>query len=51
MTTLGLAAQGDAWVIAFASRLWLTVLEVLPGALFVLIGGIRRPPANLRDHV
>ena len=52
MTTLGLAGQGEAWVIAFASRLWLTVLEVLPGALFVLFGGIHRPPANLRhDHV
>jgi glycosyltransferase 2 family protein len=43
MTALGLAGQGEAWVIAFASRLWLTVLEVLPGVLFVLLGGLGRP--------
>jgi len=47
ITTLGLASQGDAWVLAFASRLWLTVLEVLPGALFILFGGLRRAPINL----
>src|SRR3989441_4653276 len=51
MTTLGLASQGDAWVIAFASRLWLTVLEVLPGAVALLMGGWRRSPLNLHaDH-
>ncbi len=51
LTTLGLASQGDAWVIAFASRLWLTVLEVLPGVLFILFGGRRSPPVHLHvDH-
>src|SRR6266496_55463 len=51
LTTLGLASQGDAWVIAFASRLWLTVLEVLPGVLFILFGGLRSPPVHLHvDH-
>ena len=51
MTTLGLASQGDAWVIAFASRLWLTVLEVLPSAVALLMGGWRRSPLNLHaDH-
>jgi glycosyltransferase 2 family protein len=43
MTALGLNGPGEAWVIAFASRLWLTVLEVLPGVLFILMGGLRRP--------
>src|SRR5438093_91964 len=51
LTTLGLASQGDAWVIAFASRLWLTVLEVLPGVLFIFFGGLRSPPVHLHvDH-
>jgi glycosyltransferase 2 family protein len=51
MTTLGLASQGDAWVIAFASRLWLTVLEVIPGVIALLVGGLRRSSPNLHaDH-
>ena len=28
---LGLTSQADAWMLALASRLWLTVLELLPG--------------------
>ena len=32
---LGLGGTADAWVIAVVSRLWLTVLEVIPGLLFI----------------
>ncbi|MEP6766973.1 MAG: lysylphosphatidylglycerol synthase transmembrane domain-containing protein [Gemmatimonadaceae bacterium] len=30
-TALGLTSQAEAWMLAFASRLWLTILELLPG--------------------
>ena len=38
---LGLGSDADAWVIAVASRLWLTVLEVLPGLLFIARDALR----------
>ena len=41
-TTLGLTNQSDAWMIALASRLWLTALELLPG----LIGLALSPSAR-----
>ena len=44
LTVLGIAAPGDAWTIAFVSRLWLTVLEAAPGVVFLLWGGAPRPP-------
>ena len=40
MVRLGLATQADAFAVAVASRLWLTVVEVLPG--FVALGLARR---------
>ena len=43
LTVLGLAGPGEAWTIAFISRLWLTVLEAAPGVVFLLVGGARRP--------
>jgi uncharacterized membrane protein YbhN (UPF0104 family) len=43
LTALGIAGQGDAWTIAFVSRLWLTVLEAAPGVVFLLVGGAPRP--------
>jgi len=36
MLTLGLATAPQALVIALASRVWLTLLEVAPGAMFLL---------------
>jgi uncharacterized membrane protein YbhN (UPF0104 family) len=36
LVTLGLAAGREAAVITIASRLWLTVLEIVPGVLFLL---------------
>lgn len=36
ITRLGLANAAEAAMLAVASRLWLTVLEVLPGALFLI---------------
>jgi uncharacterized membrane protein YbhN (UPF0104 family) len=35
MTQLGLASEADAALIAIAARLWLTVVELVPSALFV----------------
>ena len=44
MLRLGLAGQADALVVAVASRLWLTVTELLPGLAYLAAG--RRPPRN-----
>jgi hypothetical protein len=41
MTQLHLAGASEAAVLAVLSRLWLTVIEVVPGLLFLF----RRPPA------
>ncbi len=50
LTTLGLASPAEAVVLAIASRLWLTVLEVAPGALFLAAGAWRpRTPINPPD--
>jgi len=37
MLSLGLATAPQALVIALASRVWLTLLEVAPGAMFLLV--------------
>ncbi len=47
MPTFGLVAvESQALVIAFSSRLWLTVLEVLPGLLLLAYSGLRRRPTH-----
>jgi glycosyltransferase 2 family protein len=35
LTTFSLATPKEAWLIAGASRVWLTVLEIVPGLLFL----------------
>jgi hypothetical protein len=40
MVRLGLASQADAFAVAVASRLWLTIVELVPG--FVALGLVRR---------
>lgn len=42
---LGLTTYGDAVIVAIISRLWLTVLEVIPG-LLALAAGHFRPPTR-----
>ena len=42
---LGLTTYGDAVIVAVISRLWLTVLEVIPG-LVALVAGHIRPPTR-----
>ncbi|HEY8311089.1 MAG TPA: lysylphosphatidylglycerol synthase domain-containing protein [Gemmatimonadaceae bacterium] len=42
---LGLTTYGDAVIVAVISRLWLTVLEVIPG-LVALAAGHLRPPTR-----
>lgn len=44
MSHLGLASTSDAIVVALASRLWLTVLEVVPGLIALALGRAERPP-------
>lgn len=44
MSHLGLASTSDAIVVALASRLWLTVLEVVPGLIALAVGRVERPP-------
>lgn len=48
MPLLGLATVPQAAVIAVTSRLWLTVLEVIPGLLFLLAG---RRHGNLKSEL
>lgn len=45
LTSAGLASPAEAALLAVASRLWLTVLEVLPGALFLAADAVR-PTSN-----
>jgi hypothetical protein len=40
MVRLGLASQADAFAVAIASRLWLTIVEIIPG--FVAMALVRR---------
>ena len=37
MVRLGLASQPDAFAVAVASRLWLTIVELLPGFLYMAL--------------
>jgi glycosyltransferase 2 family protein len=41
LTSLGVLTAPEAWLVAIASRLWLTVLEVLPGLVYLLVPGER----------
>lgn len=45
LTAMGLADVKQAAVIAVTSRLWLTVLELLPGFIYLARGARRRPQA------
>lgn len=40
----GLTTEPRAWLLAFASRLWLLVVEVLPGVIFLAHSYLRRTP-------
>ena len=47
LTALGLATPVEAWLLAAVSRLWLTVLEVAPGLLFLARdASLRFPPSR-----
>ncbi len=46
LTLLGLANVGQAGVIAVTSRLWLTLLEVVPALFFLARGAPSRSPAT-----
>lgn len=46
MRELGLATDSRAWALAILSRLWLTVLEVIPGLLYIARDMVRKP----RNH-
>ena len=43
LTGLHMTTRVEATVIAVASRLWLTVIEILPGALLLLRDAVTRP--------
>ncbi len=45
LTRIGLATPVDATLLAVAQRLWLTVLEVVPGLTFLAAGAFRRRSA------
>ncbi|MDQ6718044.1 MAG: hypothetical protein M3Z17_06820 [Gemmatimonadota bacterium] len=42
MTRFGLAGEGDAALVAIAARAWLTILELIPSAGFILAATLRR---------
>lgn len=47
LTALGLATPVEAWLLAAVSRLWLTVLEIAPGLLFLARdASLRFPPSR-----
>jgi glycosyltransferase 2 family protein len=47
LTIARLADPGQAALLAVTSRLWLTVLEIVPGALFLAFDGLRRRPSTM----
>jgi hypothetical protein len=49
LVRLGAADAPDAALLAVASRLWLTVLELVPGLLFVARGALRPAPPSRSD--
>lgn len=49
MPRFGLASVADALLLAALSRLWLTVLEILPGLLFLARDGLRARPTQTVD--
>lgn len=46
MGQLGLATGGAAWIVVFASRAWLTLIEVTPGLLLLLLHRGRSKPST-----
>ncbi len=48
LTAFGLTSEPQAWLLAFGSRLWLLVVEVLPGVLFLAHSALR-PPSKLNS--
>ncbi len=42
LTSVGLTTEPRAWLLAAGSRLWLTILEVIPGVLFIARDALRR---------
>lgn len=49
MNALHLATLADAWILALASRLWLTALEVLPGLVYLARDAALRSPSAPLD--
>jgi uncharacterized membrane protein YbhN (UPF0104 family) len=51
LTSLGLATAKEAALITIASRIWLTILEILPGVAFLALSrGGQRPSNTLPTH-
>lgn len=46
LTSLQLTTPKQAWLVAGASRIWLTVLEVAPGLVFLALNRVRRGPPS-----
>lgn len=49
LTALHLTGPSDAWIVALASRLWLTVLEVVPGLVYLARDAALRSPSLPTD--
>lgn len=46
MTSLGLGTAKEAALVTVASRIWLTILEIVPGGLFLAYDATRRRPST-----
>ena len=51
MTSLGLSSAREAVYLAVVSRVWLTILETVPGFLFLAYGAVRGRPNPLPPDV
>jgi uncharacterized membrane protein YbhN (UPF0104 family) len=49
LTSLALATPKQALLVAAASRVWLTILEIVPGLVFMALRGPRRPSHSPAD--
>lgn len=49
LTSLQLTTPKQAWLVAGASRVWLTILEIMPGLLFLAVHRAPREPTSPLD--
>jgi uncharacterized membrane protein YbhN (UPF0104 family) len=46
LVSMGIASGAQAWLVVFASRIWLTIIEVLPGLILLLLRREKVKPSS-----